>query len=132
MLQIAPIKAVPGDFLRKWMTDDYFDLYVWYEDDGSIHGFQLCYDKAGDPRALTWVQNGTMRHQRIDDGEDSPEANRSPILTQSCPFERVPLRTAFLTRTVEIEREIRALVLAKIDAFADSEGKRHQGTGSAR
>jgi hypothetical protein len=121
MLQVAPIKAVEGDFPRKWMTDDYFDLYVWYEENGSIHGLQLCYDKKDDPRALTWLQAGAMRHNRIDDGEESPEANRSPILTDACPFHLEPLRTEFLTRAANIESEIRALVVEKIDAFARSQ-----------
>lgn len=37
-------RAVQGDYKRSWMTDEYFDLIVWYEPGNAIHGFQLCYD----------------------------------------------------------------------------------------
>src|SRR4051812_13107535 len=111
MLRTIRTTRRDGEFPRQWMTDDYFDLYVWYRDDGSIHGFQLCYDKGCDQRALTWSQPGNFSHQRIDDGEDSPQANRSPILTQACPFQTEPLRTEFLNRSAAVDAEIRGLIL---------------------
>jgi hypothetical protein len=46
------------------MADDYFDLIVWYEPDGGVHGFQLCYDKPGRERALTWTLVDGFRHGR--------------------------------------------------------------------
>ena len=52
MLANTPRKPVAGDRDRRWIADEYFDLIVWYEDDQTIHGFQLCYDKPGRERAL--------------------------------------------------------------------------------
>jgi hypothetical protein len=71
---------VAGDLPRSWMTDEYFDLFVWYEEDGTIHGFQLCYDKPGTERAITWLRTGRLSHTLVDSGEDKPGANRIPVL----------------------------------------------------
>ena len=117
MLRQVPIKNVPGDRPRKWMTDDYFDLYVWYQEDGTIFGFQLCYDKDHDQRALTWTVKGRFQHDRVDSGEESVFANRSPVLTKNCPFYREPVRKEFLARCGEIEPEISTLVLEVIDRY---------------
>ena len=56
MLTQYPIRPVEGDFDRCWITDDYFDLFVWYHADCTIHGFQLCYGKPTNERALTWTR----------------------------------------------------------------------------
>jgi hypothetical protein len=45
MFDKAPKKSVRGDYDRRWLSDDYFDLIVWYTSDDTVHGFQLCYDK---------------------------------------------------------------------------------------
>ena len=43
MLTPAPKRKINGDYERRWMADDYFDLIVWYEPSGAgVHGFQLC------------------------------------------------------------------------------------------
>ncbi len=40
-----PVQRVRGDYDRRWLVDDCFDLIVWDDSQGGIHGFQLCYDK---------------------------------------------------------------------------------------
>ena len=55
MFDDSPKKAVRGDYDRRWLSDDFFDLIVWYRPDDTIHGFQLCYDKPYWERALTWL-----------------------------------------------------------------------------
>jgi hypothetical protein len=117
MLHDVVIRAVPGDFPRKWMFDDYFDLYLWYQPDGTVFGFQLCYDKDRDQRALTWDRAGKFQHNRVDAGEAKPNANQTPILSEPCPFSREPVRSEFVKRAVHLEPAIVALILSKIDAF---------------
>ncbi|HEV7404097.1 MAG TPA: hypothetical protein VGO11_14250 [Chthoniobacteraceae bacterium] len=120
MLRKLQPRQIDGEPFREWIADDYFDLYVWHRPDGSILGFQLCYDKGGAERALTWMHPDAFRHERIDAGEASPFENRSPIMTQSCPFEREPVRTEFLRRSTQLEPELRDLVLAKLDRYPES------------
>jgi hypothetical protein len=44
--EIANPRQIPGEGPRRWFTDSYFDLIVWYQGaSSSIAGFQLCYDK---------------------------------------------------------------------------------------
>jgi hypothetical protein len=43
-----------GDLIRKWFTDEYFDLFVWSDNKGEIARFQLCCNKGRDEHALTW------------------------------------------------------------------------------
>ena len=70
--EVKRTRQVPGEGFRRWFTDSDFDLIVWYEgqdEDGPIAGFQLCYDKQGAERALTWRRATGFSHEKVDDGE---------------------------------------------------------------
>jgi hypothetical protein len=69
MFDDSPKKAVRGDYDRRWLSDDFFDLIVWYRPDDTIHGFQLCYDKPYWERALTWLSDRGFSHMEVDSGE---------------------------------------------------------------
>lgn len=99
------------------MSDEYFDLIVWYDSEEQIHGFQLSYDKPGRERALTWTRKSGFLHTAIDSGESNPTANRTPILVAdgACPIEQV--RSEFMTRSALLPTEIRELVLARINDY---------------
>jgi hypothetical protein len=102
---------------RRWISDDYFDLIVWYDPDGAIHGFQLCYDKAREERALTWMRDLGFRHTRIDGGETSPFANQTPVLAADGEFSAAQVRAEFIARSGLLPAEIRGLVLAKMEEY---------------
>ena len=117
MLLNKPIKPVARDLDRRWMADDYFDLIVWYEAGERLHGFQLCYDKGGRERALTWTRQAGFCHAAIDSGESKPTTNRSPILIQDNDFAGPEVRREFIARSACLPREIRDLVLARIEEY---------------
>ncbi len=117
MLSEQSTRPVPNDFPRRWLGDDYFDLIVWYEADSSFHGFQPCYDKPGQERALTWTPKRGFVHTGIDDGEQTPIANCTPILVPGGVFPAALVREQFLSRSMQIEGSIREFVLAKIQEF---------------
>ena len=119
MLHDAPLHPVSGDFPRKWMSDDYFDLIVWYESPSGarIKGFQLCYDKAGDERALTWIEGRGFLHCSIDAGDDKPTANRTPLLVAAGPFPKDKVVDEFGRRSAGLCAEVRELVGAKLREF---------------
>jgi hypothetical protein len=114
MLTNQPIRPVANDLDRRWFFDDYFDLIVWYESEDQIHGFQLCYDKTGRERALTWSHERGFLHTAVDSGESMPTANRTPVLVAdgAFPFEQV--RREFTTRSSLLPVEIRELVLVRV------------------
>ena len=122
MLRNQPIRPVARDLDRRWISGDYFDLIVWYEPGGGIHGFQLCYDKPGRERALTWTCDGSFRHTGIDSGEANPNANRTPVLVADGPFPAAQVRDEFMTRSKLLPAEIRELVLGKIGEYQNHAG----------
>lgn len=104
----------PGEPMRRWLKDDMLDLIVWHADDLTISGFQLCYDKDGREKAFTWRKETGYSHSVVDDGEELPTRNRSPILVPGGVFERERVLDEFEKRSTEIDPEIRELVLDKI------------------
>ena len=78
--EISDVKQNSGEPRRRWFSDENFDLIVW-EDGGEVAGFQLCYEKGGDQRAVTWFPESGLRNCAVDNGEDRPGKPKSaPIL----------------------------------------------------
>lgn len=117
MLTREKKKYVHGDYKRSWMSDDYFDLIVWYERSNAIHGFQLCYDKPHAERALTWRARRGFSHMKVDSGEESPEWNSSPILLPDGSFPAEKVKREFHNRSVELPKSLRNFVMAKLEQF---------------
>lgn len=118
MLTSSPKKKVRGDRDRSWMSDDYFDLIVWYYPDGSIYGFQLCYGKPRWERALTWTEAEGFAHTEIDTGEDQATRNRTPILVAGDSFPVAEVRAEFRRRSTALPVPLRRLVERRISQFA--------------
>lgn len=112
--EVRNVRQIRGEGTRRWFTDPYFDLIVWYADDGRLFGFQLCYDKQGRERAFTWRRNQRCQHERIDDGETSGQSRMSPVIVaeDSPPVDRVADR--FRKESEQIPPEIARLVCAII------------------
>ena len=117
MLRNSPHKPVDRDRDRRRIADEYFDLIVWDEPDGAIHGFQLCYDKPGRERALTSTRERGFLRTAIDSGESRPTANRAPILVPEGVFPAQDVRREFLVRGALLPAEIRELVLTRIAEY---------------
>jgi hypothetical protein len=110
----------PGDGFRRWFTDSYFDLIIWYTDaaEKEITGFQLCYDKGYKERALTWRKNQGYAHDKIDDGEGNLATNKmSPILVQDGVFAHIEIRDKFLDAAVGLPSDLRELVRSKLEEY---------------
>lgn len=110
---------MPDDYRRRWFTDDYFDLFMWYEADGAIHGFQLCYDKPARERALTWTRANGFQHSGIDSGE-ALFSNLTPILIADRNFPVSKVLREFAQRSSGLEREIEELIRLKIVEYQSS------------
>ncbi|MFC1556137.1 hypothetical protein ACFL67_03550 [candidate division KSB1 bacterium] len=81
LTEVKNVRQISGEGKRRWFADAYFDLIVWYNSDEEITGFQLCYDKQFDERALTWNKVIGYTHERIDTGEDDLHMRKSsPVL----------------------------------------------------
>lgn len=117
MLADSPKRKVYGDYDRRWISDDYFDLIVWYTRKDAIYGFQLCYGKPHWERALTWLSGRGFSHTAVESGEEEAEANRAPILVPDGSFPATKVKREFRRRAVELPSELRELVVSKIAEF---------------
>ena len=120
MLTYEPIRPVANDLDRRWISDDYFDLIVWYEPDRQIHGFQLCYDKLGREGALTWTHQRGFRHAAVDSGDYTPTTNQTPILVQGGAFPMERVRAEFIARSCLLPPELREWVLTCLNHYGQT------------
>jgi len=102
---------------RKWFVDQEIDLIVWFKDEGKITGFQLCYDKNQNEHVFTWTEKNGFEHDEMDSGEQSPLANRTPILIKDGPFPFDRVQRLFQSHSDKIDSNIRDLILKKISEF---------------
>lgn len=104
---------------RRWFTDDYFDLIVWYDSSKQIKGFQLCYDKLNNEHALTWMKDMGYTHNRIDSGPTDYHSMQTPILVQDgiCPKDMISNK--FQERCLKLEKDIREIVIDKLRNHID-------------
>jgi hypothetical protein len=114
MLYNTPIIPKEGDLPRRFMSDDYFDLFVWYYPDERVHGFQLCYDKQGQERAVTWIRGKGLQHNRVDTGEALPTENRAPVLISGGDFPKAKVIAEFDRRSVRLPPDLRRLILSTL------------------
>jgi hypothetical protein len=117
MFDNAPKKPVRGDYDRRWLSDDFFDLIIWYRADDTIYGFQLCYDKPYWERALTWMSDRGFFHRQVDSGEHVYPPNQTPILVPDGSFPADTVVHEFARRSSGLPVEVQQLVTDKISEF---------------
>jgi hypothetical protein len=122
MLTEYPTTRPSAGAQRRWFCDEYFDLIVWFADDSTIWGFQLCYDRGRSERAFTWTSAAGYSHDRIDDGEDSPTKNRSPILVPDGTFDAPAILTRLIGSSATRDRGVRKFVMEKIRSYPGPSG----------
>jgi hypothetical protein len=110
-------KPVSGDYDRRWLSDDYFDLIVWYTRENGIYGIQLCYDKPYWERALTWISGKGFSHMEVDDGELNAWGSQTPILVPDGSFPADIVVAEFRRRAIELPSDLRDIVLDKLDEY---------------
>lgn len=116
--ELHHVKQHPGEPIRRWFQDEYFDLIVWFTEDGKADGFQLCYDKKGKERSFTWKSSGTYCHDRIDDGESRPFRHKSaPIVVQDGLFDATDIGNRFLKASEQLPPELSSLVREAIGNY---------------
>jgi hypothetical protein len=120
--ELSHVRQIEGERRRRWFQSPDADLIVWYEGDGAIYGFQLCYDRRSDERALTWTPEHGFAHNRIDDGEGIGLGyKRTPILVADGMFDAGQLGSRFAGMSALVPHEIVAFVLQKLARYRDEE-----------
>ena len=117
MFDKAPKRPVRGDYDRRWLSDDFFDLVIWYRPDDTIYGFQLCYDKPSRERALTWMSDRGFSHMEVECGDPVSPPNQTPILVSDVSFPADRVLHEFTRRGSALPVGVRQLVTDKISEF---------------
>ncbi|MBT3275974.1 MAG: hypothetical protein HN368_22690 [Spirochaetales bacterium] len=119
MYEIKYVQQRQGERLRRWFTDDYWDLFIWIEETGEISEFQLCYGKPNEERALDWNRNRGYRHSKVSEsssGRIGPSME-TPILVQDGLFSKETTTERFLNDSTGIDPKVRDFVHQKIRDF---------------
>jgi hypothetical protein len=115
---LANVLQRPGEPRRRWFHSEHADLIVWYTGNESIKGFQLCYDRLGNERALTWMQEKGFSHLKVDDGEIEPlRAKRTPILVADGVFDAKAVLERFLSMANNLPVEVATFVTNKLREY---------------
>ncbi len=101
----------------KWFSDEYFDLAVWFYDNGEIKSFQLSYDIYNKNHALTWKEGIGFSHDEIDDGDSPGYHKMTPVLVPDGEFPREKIAGKFLEASKEIDQNISRFVYNKIMSY---------------
>ena len=106
---------------RRWFESEGLELVVWLDRAAAITGFQLCYDVGQGEHALTWREESGFAHNRVDSGDDTPLANRTPVLQpESPPVPWGKITQLFNQRSKTLEPALQQLIQ---DRLADRGAK---------
>lgn len=118
LTEIPNARQIVGEGRRRWFTDDYFDLIVWYGTEERPIGFQLCYDKSGRERALTWTRDHGFRHDRVDPGEIPGHSKMTPIIVADGAFDQGMVARLFRRASPAIDEGVARFVAERLDAYS--------------
>jgi hypothetical protein len=115
------VRQRDGEGYRRWFTDQYFDVIIWYDrEGGSMTGFQVCYDKGKSERAFTWKLEGNVvqSHRYVVNGPVEIGMNK---MTSMLKGDADVIDENILARLRESKGELEAdllkSILAKIENF---------------
>ncbi|MBN1686074.1 MAG: hypothetical protein JW852_05440 [Spirochaetales bacterium] len=118
LTEIEGARQIPGEGIRRWFRDEELDLIVWYKDDGSIDGFQLCYDKLDHERALTFRKPNSYQHHAIDSGEPAMGGPKmSPVLVADGVVDGKRIEKIFSRRRGAVPDDLAAYVSRIVLAY---------------
>jgi hypothetical protein len=105
------------DSRKHWFQDEYFDLFTWQDATGEMTSFQLCYDRLGEERVISWDCERGFGHHRVDDGESSPHKNMSPVFVKNGVFPSDDVLPKFIHSSKQISQDISNFVVQKLNEY---------------
>lgn len=116
LYEITGVKSYDNEPARRWFFDHDIDLTVWFDENGNITGFQICYDKPQNPHAFTWWEQNGYQHHLIDDGERFGTSARKgiPILMLDGFFDKDRIAELFRAKSKGLDPKIALFVYDRI------------------
>jgi hypothetical protein len=113
--EIPYVRQIPGEPRRRWFDSPSCDLIVWYSEANTPIGFQLCYDKSGAEKTLTWRAPNTYAHAAVDDGEKRAlHYKGTPILVAAGNFDAPRITELFHQESSELPSDVVELIISKL------------------
>lgn len=123
--EIRAVRQIPGEAMRRWFMCDTMELIVWVDDAGGPAGFQLCYDKGGIERALTWREGAGYSHRRVDPGEGAGMPFKAaPVLGANYWLRPHAVLAAFEAASLGLPPDVAGFVVRKLREHPDCRMKR--------
>ncbi|HET7157618.1 MAG TPA: hypothetical protein VFI62_01385 [Burkholderiales bacterium] len=119
--EIANVKQNSANLRRRWLRDDYFDIFIWQTPAGEFTSLQLCYDLPAYERVMVWRKGKGYSHHGIDSGEQVPLANRSPIMVADGVLPLETVIQEFNARSGELEPALKQFIDERLHGFAAAE-----------
>lgn len=117
LTEIRNINQYDPDRQRRWFQNAFFDLYIWSSHAGELLGFQLCYEKDGDQRALRYSSESGYQHEGVDQPEDKPGRSMSAIFVANGALDANALGARFAQDAIEIPARIRDFVVERLGNY---------------
>jgi len=111
------VRQHAGESHRRFFWDDYLQLYVWFDEDERIVGFELSYDLTSDYRAFRWKPADGVEHYRVDDGEGRAMKKAVPVMRVDRSGIDPDILVEFTARSESISPEISLLVKQRLREF---------------
>ncbi len=109
------VRQNPGESHRRWFSDDYFDLIVWFNESDDIILFQLGYDPDGVDGLFEWRRASGLSHVTVDAAGRRPARHaRTPFLVPAPAPEMTALGDRFKAEAGAIEPEIVSFALDEL------------------
>ncbi|HNV69806.1 MAG TPA: hypothetical protein PKO06_08925 [Candidatus Ozemobacteraceae bacterium] len=107
---------VEGGLTRRSFSNDYFDLFIWLDDQGQLREFQLCYEKMGNEHVITWSHEGTLSHRKVDGGKQ--QRKMSSIFVPDGAFPRTLVCQRFAQNSSQLDPHLVAQIIEKLESYS--------------
>jgi hypothetical protein len=116
LLELKGIQQTANERRRRWFSSSDMDLIVWYNEGGSIAGFELYYDKNIREHVFIWRVESGLSHSAVDDGEQKPVLNykEAPILIPDGHIDSNRIKNLFEGSCEKLPAEVVTLVRQKL------------------
>jgi hypothetical protein len=105
---------------RRWFSSPQCDLILWLNEDESLWGFQLCYDKPASEHALTWIHDSGFSHMAVDSGGPDGAGKGAPLLVADGAVDPRYILSIFEKESALVPAHYHAFIAAKIHDLVEA------------
>ena len=120
-IELKESQRITNKRQRRWFSSTDMDLIVWYDESGSLAGFELYYDKIVREHVFIWRAESGFSHLAVDDGEQKPvlEYKEAPIMVPDGHVDPNRIRNLFEGSCQNLPAELITLVRQKLVQHPD-------------